>query len=225
MLAGQTETGLVYSRRDSDLPRTPASCSAGSLTESRKAKKGGPNSSRRKGTPSPQATELGSASRQPAPPPGGSGGDRGHSRGCLFLGRRVRDSSSFLGTQGGSSELGLRLRVLPGRGEERGGVLWPRGGQRGRRAVDEIADEVRGYGGRGMEWDQGTPGGGQRGGIRGWQGRTVSSKRPITLQLGGNPLDPSSARNLLCGLRQVRSRPHPSPAPRSFSPPCESHLK
>lgn len=42
--------------------------------------------------------------------------------------------------QGGSSELGLLLKVLPGKGVE-GGVLRPRRGQRGRWAVDEIGRE------------------------------------------------------------------------------------
>lgn len=144
MLVGQIETGLAYVCRDSDLPQTPASCSARSLTESRKAKKSGPSSSRRKRPPPPQATELGSASRQPAPPPGGSSGDCGHGRGCLFLGRRVRDSSSFLGTQKWRVKESLQNSAFCSRcclgGGRREGVLWPRRGQRGRWAVDEIGD-------------------------------------------------------------------------------------
>lgn len=54
-----------------DLALLPASCSARSLTVSRKAKKSGPGSSRRRGSPPPQATRR-PVGQHPVPPPGGS---------------------------------------------------------------------------------------------------------------------------------------------------------
>lgn len=109
---------------------------------SRKAKKSGPGSPRRKGPPPSQATRhrLG---QHPGSQCHRIQGDRGRGRG-LFPGRRVRGSSSFLGAQKWKVEEGLRnsafcSRCCQGAGR-REGVLRPRGGQCGRRAVDETGE-------------------------------------------------------------------------------------
>lgn len=73
--AGRNRAGACRPQRSTsqrtDLAPPPASCSARSLTVSRKAKKGGPGSSRRRGPPPPQATRH-PVGQHPVPPPGGS---------------------------------------------------------------------------------------------------------------------------------------------------------
>lgn len=111
---------------DSQTP-IPASCSARSRTVSRKAKKRGPGSSRRKGPPPhrpPAAT--GSAS---------SATSRRLRRAAAQAEASLQEDESGVPPaslapategQGGSSELGLLLKALPGRGEGSRGPTAPR---------------------------------------------------------------------------------------------------
>lgn len=169
----------MFLSRRTRLAPPPASCSAGSLTVSRKAKKSGPGSSRRKGPPPSQATRhrLG---QHPGSQSHRIQGDCGRGRG-LFPGRRVGDSSGFLGAQKWKVEEGLRnsafcSRCCQGAGR-RGGVLRPRGGQCGRWAADE--KHMTGY--QGTEWDQGACEAGERG--RGTAGQDTTGCPPALLSV------------------------------------------
>lgn len=130
MLVGQIETGLVYSWTDSDLPRTPASCPARSLTESRKAKNSGPSSWRRRRPPPHRPLSWGQPPGSQRHRPAAPVGTVATAEAASFW----EDESGILQLpwhpemegQGGSSELSLLLKVLPGRGEERGGPTAPK---------------------------------------------------------------------------------------------------
>lgn len=124
--------------RRADLAPLPAGWSAGSLMVSRKAKKSGPGSSRRRGPHPhrPPAARRVSIQRHLPAALGGCG--RGRS---LFPGRCVRGSSSFLGSQQWRAKEGLQNSAFCSRccqgGGRAEGTLRPRRGQRGRWAVDE----------------------------------------------------------------------------------------
>lgn len=169
---------------------------------SRKAKKGGPGSSRRKGPPPSQATRhrLG---QHPGSQCHRIQGDCGRGRG-LFPGRRVRDPSSFLGAQKWKVEEGLRnlafcSRCCQGAGR-REGVLRPRGGQRGRWAVDETGE---GHGR--LQGHRAGPGS-----LRGWGEGSADGKAghalltPALLSaVDSSPLAPRSGPPLLLGACHV----------------------
>lgn len=173
---------------------------------SRKAKKSGPGSSRRKGPPPHRPPAAHWVSLQAANATswrlqGGCRRDRGLSRKASQGFLQLPWNPEMEG-QGGSSELGLLLKVLPGRGEARGRpkapkrAVWPVGCGRDRRGRQQVT--------RGTEWDQGTWGTGARG--QGTAGRTLSAEiRQGALE--SSPLDPSSsapsARSLLGDFRQV----------------------
>lgn len=116
--------------------------------------------------------------------------------------------ASLAPRDGGSSELGLLLKVLPGTGEKKR-VLWPRRGQRGRWAVDETEGGDRLLG----------PRHGARGPLRRGQGSGTGETDTTLLETHVGPLKgahctqllrPSSARNLRYDLRQP-------PEPQLFS--------
>lgn len=144
MLVGQIETGLAYVCRDSDLPQTPASCPARSLTESRKAKKSGPSSSRRKRPHPHRPLSWGqhpdSQRRLLAAPVG----TVATAEAASFWEDESGIPPASLAPRNGASRRVFRTRpsaqgaAWEGGGER--GVLWPRRGQRGRWAVDEIGD-------------------------------------------------------------------------------------
>lgn len=203
-VARQIEIGLFVPR----VTHRPVPDPRWSLTVSRKAKKGVPGSSRREGPPSPQATRFGALGV----------GIRVASvtswwlQGVLWPRRRQplsrKMSQGFfqlpwhpeMEGQGRSSELGLLLKVLPGMGEKKG-VLWPRRGQRGRRAAGETegGDRLLGpqCGARGPSRR------GQESGT-GETGTTLpeSHAGPLKGAHYTQLLRPSSARNLRYDLHQ-----------------------
>lgn len=194
----------MFLSRRTRLAPPPASCSAGSLTVSRKAKKSGPGSSRRKGPPPSQATRhrLG---QHPGSQSHRIQGDCGRGRG-LFPGRRVGDSSGFLGAQKWKVEEGLRnsafcSRCCQGAGRRGGGpkaprrAVWPVGCRR--EAHDRLPGHRVGPGGlRG--WGEGS-GDGRAGHDR----LPPGSAQCVDSNPRAPPSGPPPARSLPCDPRQV----------------------
>lgn len=162
--AGRADrNGAGAARGDSQTRPIPASCSAGSLTVSRKAKKRGPGSSRRKGSPTPQATGRRGVSIQrhlPAAPGAAAQAEASFREDASGV-----PPAPLAPSDGGSRSVFRTRPSAPGAAREGGGQQGPTAPTREKAAWPggcgrEMEQQVTG----GTDRDQGTGIGGGRGG-------------------------------------------------------------